>query len=122
MPSYMFLLYDEEVNDEAGYESASPEDWEATMKAHNQFTEDIIASGAQILGGQALQSTTKAKTRRRTASGESIVTDGPYAEVKEALGGFYLIEAADLDAALALAEKCPGSTIEVRPVLDTSSG
>jgi hypothetical protein len=120
MPSYMFLLYDAEVNDAEGYENSSPEDWAEAMRVHRKFAEDIVASGANILGGQALQSTTKAKTRRRTPSGDSIVTDGPYAEVKEALGGFYLIEAKDLDAALALADLCPGTTVEVRPVLDTS--
>jgi hypothetical protein len=120
MPSYMFLLYDAEVNDEEGYENSSPEDWAEAMRAHGRFAEEVVASGAKILAGQALQSTTRAKTRRRAPSGESIVTDGPYAEVKEGLGGFYLIETTDFEAALALADLCPGSTVEVRPVLDTS--
>ena len=60
-------------------------------------------------------------TTIREQDGQTIITDGPFAETKEGLGGFYLIEAADLDAALALARQCPGvryGSIEVRPVVD----
>jgi hypothetical protein len=59
----------------------------------------------------------------RVRDGQTVTTDGPFAETKEGLGGFYLIEAPDLDAALAWAAKCPGAkygTMEVRPVLDFS--
>ncbi|HZC26737.1 MAG TPA: YciI family protein [Actinopolymorphaceae bacterium] len=117
MPSYVFLIYEDEVN----YEDTTPEQWNEMMKIHTKFAEDVVGSGAKILGGEALQPTGTARTRRRRADGQSVVTDGPFAEVKESLGGFYIIEAADLDAALALAEICPGPTVEVRPVLDVSS-
>jgi hypothetical protein len=70
-----------------------------------------------MLGGNALQSTQTATSIRG-----DVVTDGPFAETKEALGGYYLIEAADLDQALAVAKLCPAGFggVEVRPVMDTS--
>jgi hypothetical protein len=117
MPSYVFLIYEEEVN----YDDVTPEEWNETMKLHGKFAEEVVASGAKILGGEALQETSTARTRRRRPGGESVVTDGPFAEVKESLGGFYIIETTDLDAALVLAQACPGATVEVRPILDVSS-
>ena len=56
----------------------------------------------------------------KQGGGEPIVTDGPFIETKEALGGFYLVECKDLDQALALAKICPSGNVEVRPVMDTS--
>ena len=69
---------------------------------------------ATILGGNALQPTTTATSIR-----DDIVTDGPFVETKEALGGYYLIEATDLDQALAIAKLCPASVaaVEVRPIM-----
>ena len=84
------------------------------MQAHNEFAVQVEELGGKILGGNALQSTGTA-TSVRTAS----VTDGPFAETKEALGGYYLVEAADLDDALAIGKPCPArfGGVEVRPVM-----
>ena len=73
--------------------------------------------GGELLGGEALQPTPAATSIRA-----DVVTDGPFAETKEALGGFYLIEARDLDHALDIARLCPApfGGVEVRPVMDTS--
>ena len=70
-------------------------------------------------GGQALQPTTTATSIRSDGNGGATVTDGPFAETKEALGGFYLIEAPDLDAAIAIAKTVPAALggVEVRPVM-----
>src|SRR5215510_3285377 len=84
-----------------------------------KYTQDLIDSGA-MKGGEALQPTSTA-TAVRLRSGQRLVTDGPFAETKEALGGFYVIEARDLDEAIELAAKCPGArtgSIEVRPIME----
>jgi hypothetical protein len=75
--------------------------------------------GPSIRGGHGLQPTGTATTIRRDASGTATVTDGPFAETKEALGGYYLIEAPDLDAAIAIAKEVPArfGGVEVRPVM-----
>jgi hypothetical protein len=114
MTRYLFLIYGDETRDA----EATPEQWQAMMDAHRAWGEKVEASGASIVGGEALQPTATATTVR-SSSGSPIVTDGPFAETKEALGGFYLIDAADLDAALALASSLPAETVEVRPILPT---
>jgi hypothetical protein len=81
--------------------------------------EKAVADAGVKRGGEALQPTSTA-TVVRVRDGERLVTDGPFAETREQLGGFYLIECDDLDQALAWAEKCPGAqygAIEVRPVM-----
>ena len=112
MTRYMILIYE----DEASYESASPEVLGEVMQAHNDFAAQVEQHGAKLLGGNALQSTGTA-TSLRGAGSE--VTDGPFVETKEALGGYYLIEAPDLDAALAVGKICPArfGGVEVRPVM-----
>lgn len=115
MAQYMFLLYD----NEDWYDQVTPEEWQRQMKLHGEFAAAVEAAGARIFGGEALQRSTTASTVRQT-DGEPLVTDGPFIETKEALGGFYLIEAKDLDQALALAKRCPSGNVEVRPVMDTS--
>jgi hypothetical protein len=112
---YMFLIY----NDESAFADATPEQWGEMLKAHNAWAASVAAAGATIHGGDALAPSPTATTIRNS-SGSPVVTDGPFAETKEALGGFYLIEAADLDLALSLAKTLPGQTIEVRPVIDTN--
>ncbi len=111
MSQYMILIYE----DEAGYATASPEVLDEVMEAHNQFSAQVEQLGAKILGGEALQNTTTATSIR----GGSDVTDGPFVETKEALGGYYVIEAPDLDTALAVAKTCPArfGGVEVRPVM-----
>ena len=84
-----------------------------------QFTQEIKASG-QYVAGARLHPTTSA-TSVRVRDGKRLVTDGPFAETREQLGGYYLIDANDLDEAIAVAARIPGArmgTIEVRPVMD----
>jgi hypothetical protein len=118
MAQYLLLIYE----NEAGYENPSPELWNQMMKDHGAFAQTVVEQGGKILGGDALQPTTTATSVRRVSSGDHMVTDGPFVETKEALGGFYMVEAADLDQAIAFAKLCPApfGGIEVRPVMDTS--
>lgn len=115
MAQYLILIYESEE----AYATASPDDFRATMQAHTRFAEQIPALGGTMLGGNALQPTTTATSIR-----DDIVTDGPFVETKEALGGYYLIEAADLDQALAISKLCPAGFggVEVRPIMDLSGG
>jgi len=116
MAQYMFLLFDSEE----WYDQVTAEEWQNQMKLHNAFAEAVEAAGASILGGAALERSSTASTVKQD-NGQPLVTDGPFIETKEALGGFYLIDCKDLDQALALAKICPSSNVEVRPVMDTST-
>jgi hypothetical protein len=92
------------------------------MEEYNAYTEMLKGRGV-YLGGEALEPV-PAATTVRVRDGRTTTTDGPFAETKEALGGFYLVEAKDLDEALELGAACPGAkygTIEVRPVVDYSA-
>ena len=111
MAQYLILIYE----DEAQYATATPEVSNEIMQAHNEFAAQVEASGAKLLGGNALQSTGTATSIR----GGSEVTDGPFVETKEVLGGYYLVDAPDLDAALAIGKLCPArfGGVEVRPVM-----
>ena len=111
MTRYMILIYE----DEAAYATATPEVMGEVMQAHNDFQVQVEQHGAKFLGGEALQPTGTATSIR----GGSEVTDGPFAETKEALGGFYLVDAPDLDTALTLGKLCPArfGGVEVRPVM-----
>jgi len=110
MGQYLILLYE----DESGYATATPDELNEVMAAHNRFAEQTGVLGAKILGGNALQPTSTATSIRR-----DVVTDGPFVETKEVLGGYYLIEAKDLDQALAVAKVCPTpfGGVEVRPIM-----
>ncbi|WP_369138173.1 YciI family protein [Modestobacter versicolor] len=117
MPQYLFMLYDREDL----YAEGGEELFETTMQAHRVFTAAVeAADGARVLGGEALRDQATATTVRRDPAGEPLVTDGPFLEAKEAFGGYYLIEARDLDQALDLAKQCPvlAGGVEVRPVWD----
>ena len=115
---YLILIYSEE--------STEPPDMAqigAVMDEYNAYTAMLRDKGHYV-AGEALQPTTTATTVR-IRDGQTMTTDGPFAETKEALGGFYLVEAADLDEALALGAACPGAkhgSIEVRPIVDFSAG
>jgi hypothetical protein len=115
MAEYLILIYE----NESDYGDSTPEVWQQTMQAHGRFAEQIVELGAKMLGGNALTPTATATSIRG-----DVVTDGPFAETKEALGGYYLIEAADLDQALAVAKLCPApyGGVEVRPILDLPVG
>jgi hypothetical protein len=106
MAQYLVLIYEDEAGWQAGGEAA-----EAGMKAHNEFGQKHAAA---LRGGAALQPTGTATTIR-----DGVVTDGPFVESKEALGGYYLVEADDLDQALAIAKDVPApfGGVEVRPLM-----
>jgi len=92
---------------------------EAMHEAYMKFTQEIVDSG-EMLGGDALQGVDTATTVR-VRDGKRATTDGPYAETKEVLGGYYLVDVKDLDRALELAAKIPGArtgSIEVRPIME----
>lgn len=102
------------VEDEAHY--AAPGAFEAIVAKHMAFGQK---HGAAIVGGNGLQMSTTATTVR-TEGGSTSIHDGPFAESREQLGGYYVIEAADLDAAIAIAKDVPlaaDGAIEIRPVL-----
>lgn len=95
----------------------SEEESVEVMKAYNAFTKDAVDAGV-MRGGEALEDA-KTATSVRVRNGQTLVTDGPFAETKEEFGGYYLIEAPNLDEAIKWAAKIPGAvrgTIEVRPV------
>jgi hypothetical protein len=109
---YMLMI----IEDENAY--AAPGAMEAIVAKHMQFGQ---ANGAAIVGGNGLQPAMTATTLRRSG-GSHTVHDGPFAESREQLGGYYVVEAADLDAAIAIAKQIPmagDGAIEVRPVLPT---
>lgn len=118
MAQYLLLIY----GDESYFEHPTPEAWNQMMEQHGAFAQGVVKQGGKILASEALQPTTTATSVRGWDSGDHAVTDGPFVETKEALGGFYIVEAADLDQAIAFAKQCPAPAggIEVRPVLDTS--
>jgi hypothetical protein len=110
---YLCLIYD----DEKKWESMSKAEAEAYMGEYFAFTDAIKASGHYI-GGEALQPVQTATTVR-SRNGKLSTTDGPFAETKEQLGGYYLIEARDLNDALQVAQRIPSvrtGSIEVRPI------
>lgn len=115
---YLCLIYDEEKK--LGAMSKSESD--AFMGEYFTFTDNIKKNGHYI-GGEALHPVQTATTVR-VRNGKVSTTDGPFAETKEGLGGFYIIQARDLDEALAYGARCPGAlfgaTIEVRPVMDVA--
>lgn len=118
---YAVLIYDTETADPNPV-PIDPHVRAETTATYNAYTTMLRDRGAYV-GGEALQPVTTATTVR-VRDGETLTTDGPFAETKEALGGFYLIDARDLDEALALAAECPGArygSIEVRPIYDFAS-
>jgi len=109
---YALLIYVEPPTVEP-----SEEENAAVMKAYNEFTQEAVEAGV-MRGGEALEDA-KTATSVRVRNGQTLVTDGPFAETKEEFGGFYLIEAGNLDEAIKWAAKIPGAvrgTIEVRPI------
>jgi hypothetical protein len=111
---YMLNIYD----DASSYENETPEQAAEVMQAYEAFDREINESGA-FVAGEGLQPP-EAATAVTVRNGERLVTDGPFPETKEQLGGFYLIECKDLDEAIEWAAKIPGAqngTIEVRPVM-----
>jgi hypothetical protein len=112
---FLAIIY----NDESNYADASPEDIAATFQAHGEFGQAAGDAGVYV-GGDGLQPTSTATTLR-VRDGERLLTDGPYAETKEQIGGYYMLDCKDLDEALSWAARIPEAkigAIEVRPVMD----
>ncbi|MEA2739884.1 MAG: hypothetical protein QOH05_3191 [Acetobacteraceae bacterium] len=110
---YLLLIY----SNEAAMQAASEGDTGKTMAAYGAYAEAMGKAGV-MAGGNRLRPSSTATTVR-TTGGKTQVLDGPYAETKEQLGGYFVIEAPDLDAALSWAERCPGAAtgaVEVRPI------
>jgi hypothetical protein len=115
---YMLLIYD----DEKRFASQSESQRDQLMKQYRAFLQEIVQSG-HFRAGSQLQPTATATTVRER-SGRRATTDGPFAETKEQLGGYFLVECSDLDEALSIAGRIPsvriGGSIEVRPLVPTS--
>ena len=114
---YMLII----AGHEGGWEDRSPEEAKAEMGRWFAYTQELEDAGA-LVAGEGLQESATATTVRIGDDGERVVTDGPIAETKEQVGGFYVIECANLDEALEWAKKIPAraGAIEVRPVMDYS--
>lgn len=110
---YMLLIYGNEAE-----EAAMPQaEMGALLADFDTFTNELAEAGG-LVGGERLRPTTDATTVR-VRNGETLLTDGPFAETKEHFGGYYIVEAKDLDAALAWAAKVPSArygSVEVRPI------
>ena len=103
--------------DEKGMEATSPEEASANLNEYLAFGEEMGKRGV-LQGGERLRPTTDATTVR-VRDGEVLASDGPFAETKEQIGGFYLVDCKDLDEAIGVASKIPGArngSIEVRPI------
>ena len=113
---YMLLIYGDE---KAQPTDLPPEAQAAAMQEWFDYTDWLRTEGIYV-AGDALAETEHATTIR-VQDGKTLTTDGPFAETKEQLGGYYLLECGDLEQALAAAARCPGATygsIEVRPIMD----
>jgi len=111
---YMLLIY----ADETGWAAIPPEQQPQEMQAWNDYTAWLNDKG-WMQAGDALQETAHATTVR-IRNGETLTTDGPFAETKEQLGGYYLLDCKDLDQAIEAAARCPGAaygSIEIRPLM-----
>lgn len=114
---YLLLIYSEEPT-----AAPDPAEAEKVMNEYWAYSNAINEAGARN-AGEALQDS-KTATTVRVKAGERVVTDGPFAETREVLGGYYLIDVPDLDAAIDWAAKCPGAkygSVEVRPIMEFDS-
>jgi hypothetical protein len=115
---YMLLI----IGDEAAYADRSPEEQAGALGRWSEYTQELVEAGA-FVAGDGLQPSATATTLR-LENGERVLTDGPFAETKEQVGGFYTVECKDLDEAIDWAAKMPtaeGFIIEIRPVMDYGS-
>jgi hypothetical protein len=109
---YLLLIY----GDESQWASMGPEDQGGEMEAYNEYTQWLRDTG-QFEAGEATATATTVRVR----DGEKLTTDGPFAETKEQLGGFYMVTCENLDQAIEAASKIPaarGGSIEIRPIVD----
>lgn len=111
---YMLLIYDVE---DSGPNPGTVE-FDEMMQAYGAFDQEVNRAGVFVAGEALLPTSTSTSVRVR--GGKAMTTDGPFAETKEALGGYYILDCKDLDEVLAYAAKIPGAssgTVEVRPVM-----
>jgi len=116
---YLLLIY----SDESLWESLPDDERQAIHREYGRLNSDLHAHG-KLVAGDELQPVATA-TSVRLRNGDTIVSDGPFAETNEALGGYYLIEADSLDEAIEWAARIPSArrgTIEIRPIVDRSGG
>ncbi|MEV0131556.1 YciI family protein [Dactylosporangium sp. NPDC050688] len=116
MAKYLILIY----GDEQRWDAETEQERRAKEEGHRAFH---AAAGTGVLHGQELEGSATATTLRGSGGGRLVTTDGPFLESKEALGGFYVVEAADLDAAISLAALLPELAsghggVEIRPIVD----
>ena len=116
MAKYLILIY----GDEQRWDAETEQERRVKDEGHRAFA---ATAGAACLSGQQLEHSSTATTLRGNNGGRPLTTDGPFLEAKEALGGFYVIEAADLDAAISLAALLPELSsghggVEIRPIVD----
>lgn len=114
MAKYLVLIY----GDEQTWAQASPQWHQQNGDRHGEFN---ARAGKAVIGGNELEPTPKAVSLRADSAGRLIATDGPFLDTKEVIGGYYLLEAADLEQAVALAGQIPEATapvggVEIRPV------
>jgi hypothetical protein len=115
---YLLLIHDEEKE----WQSLSEAEQQSIYGEYRKLIEELTSKG-QFLGGSQLQPTSTA-TSIRVRDGKQMVTDGPFAETREQLGGYFLIEAKDLDEAISIAGRVPSArmgTIELRPLVETAA-
>ncbi|WP_433788806.1 YciI family protein [Actinoplanes sp. CA-252034] len=115
MAKFMLLIH----GDAAQWEAMTAEEWVAHDAAHAAFR---AAAGSRVVGGEQLEPAPTATTVRGGVAGEPVITDGPFLDTKEGLGGFYLLEAGDLDEVIKLVSLLPEvraahSAVEIRPVV-----
>jgi hypothetical protein len=111
---YLALIASEEPTEEV-----DPEVWQQVMDAYNAFGEAGGQAGV-LVGGEALEPSSTATTVR-VRDGETLLTDGPFAETKEVIGGYYILDCPDLDTAVHWAAQIPGAktgSVEVRPIME----
>ena len=116
---YLLLIY----ADESRYADMSEAESQADMQTWGEYTAALRSAGATS-GGEALQPTSTA-TSVRDDNGDPLVTDGPFAETREQLGGYYVLDVENLDQAIEWAHRCPGAargTIELRPIYEFEQG
>ena len=112
---YLVLIY----GDESAWGDAPPEEQAGEMKLWNEYTEWLREKGWYV-GGEALHPTSEATTVR-IRDGKTLTTDGPFAETKEQLGGYYLVDCSNLDDAIEAAARIPSApmgSVEVRPIME----
>jgi hypothetical protein len=116
---YMMLIY----GPEGGFDGVPQEQQDAMMQEWFVYTQQMGEAGVMVAGDALLPTT--AATSVRVRDGKDLITDGPFAETKEALGGYYLMEVPSVDEAIAWAKRCPAvghGTIELRPVMVFENG